>query len=158
MFPNGEITIKWKVLILAEERSVATGEFCRSTSDERNLGEYLAWGGTSISGCRVPPPYLSLLYQSTSAALAINKKISKKEEAKHCFPAARYTCVPYPHLYLGHLFTWSPTIIINTVVGDLSHLGVHSRLGDNWGKITIRSSIIFIQYYGGTIGNRTKHC
>ena len=32
----------------------------------------MAWGGTSISGCRVPLPYLSLLYQSTSSDLAVN--------------------------------------------------------------------------------------
>ena len=34
----------------------------------------MAWVGTSIPGCRFPPPYLSLLYQSTSLALVINKK------------------------------------------------------------------------------------
>ena len=35
----------------------------------------MAWGGTSISECRVPPPYLSLFYQSTSSALAINQEV-----------------------------------------------------------------------------------
>ena len=35
----------------------------------------MAWGGTSISECRVPPPYLSLFYQSTSSVLAINEEV-----------------------------------------------------------------------------------
>ena len=39
-----------------------------------NLGELVASGGTSISECRVPPPYLSLIYQSACSALAINKE------------------------------------------------------------------------------------
>ena len=34
----------------------------------------MAWGGTSISERRVPPPYLSLLYQSTSLALVIDQE------------------------------------------------------------------------------------
>ena len=70
---NGDRAIKREVIILAEERSVAMGKFFMTTSDKRNLGELVAWGGTSISGCRAPAPYLSLLYQSTSSVLAINK-------------------------------------------------------------------------------------
>ena len=67
---NADRTIKWEVLILSEERSVVIGKFFRSTLGKRNLGELVAWGGTSISECRVPPPYLSLIYQSTSSALS----------------------------------------------------------------------------------------
>ena len=49
------------------------------------------------------PLPLTSLYQSTCLALAINEEDLKPEKAKHCFPAASYTCVPYP--YLGHRFT-----------------------------------------------------
>ena len=41
----------------------------------------MAWGGTSISECRVPPRYLSLLYQSTPSALVINKDLSQKKRS-----------------------------------------------------------------------------
>ena len=34
----------------------------------------MTWGGTSISECRVPTPYLSLPYHSTSSALIIIKE------------------------------------------------------------------------------------
>ena len=40
----------------------------------------MAWSGTSISECRVPPPYLSLLCQSTSSALAIDKYILNQKK------------------------------------------------------------------------------
>ena len=80
MFLNGDRTIKREVIRLAEDRSVVIREFFRSTSDRKHLGELVAWGGTSISGCRVPPPYLSLLYQSTSSALAIIQERKSKSE------------------------------------------------------------------------------
>ena len=92
-------------MILAEERSVAIGKLFRSTLDKMELRELVAWGGTSISECRVPPPYLSPLYQSTSSALpgSHQQKIFISEVAKHWCSAARYTYAPYP--YLGHIFT-----------------------------------------------------
>ena len=49
------------------------GKFCTGASEKRKLGEFVAGVGTRVSGCRVLPPYLSLLYQSTSLALAIVK-------------------------------------------------------------------------------------
>ena len=82
MFLRADRTIKREAPIIAEERSVAIVKFCWSTSDKRNLGELVAWGGTIISECRVPPPYLSLLYQSTSSALAINKgDVNQKKQS-----------------------------------------------------------------------------
>ena len=74
IFLNVDRTIEWEVLIFAEERSIAIGKLFRTTLDKMNLWELMAWGGTSISEWRVPSPYQSLLYQSTSSALVINKE------------------------------------------------------------------------------------
>ncbi|MEP5046705.1 MAG: hypothetical protein ABJ006_00015, partial [Balneola sp.] len=85
--------------------------FCRSTSYTRNIGELVAWGGTSISGRRVPPTSLSFLYQSTCSALATHKNIYiGRSEAllSGCQKHLRPLTLPY----LGHHFSSSAYLFI----------------------------------------------
>ena len=54
-----------------------------------------------LGGFWVPPPhYLSLHCQSALLSSRHQQRRSQSEEAKHCFPAAKYTCVPYRYPYL----------------------------------------------------------
>ena len=75
---------------------------------------------------------------------------SESEEVEHCFPVARYTCVPYPYPYLGHHFTVACTIYCGRQWPsiDISH-------NLFWPAMTIDGrgspSIVFDHIYRSTI-------
>ena len=64
----------------------------------------VASGGTSISGCRVPPLYLSLAYERTFLPLTNNKESLYQKKPSI---ASQLSDTPASvTLSLGHLFTW----------------------------------------------------